>query len=109
MDSAGSSGRTRQLEVRGARLAFTDDGAGSVVLNAHGLTSSRANNRRMGLPDFGATVGRSHRVISYDARGHGESAGTDAPDDYTWAALAQDLLALADVLSPDAPVSVIGS
>jgi len=54
-----------------------------------------------------ASAGR--RLISYDARGHGESAGSGDPADYTWAALATDLLAFADHFSPGDPVSAIGS
>jgi pimeloyl-ACP methyl ester carboxylesterase len=37
-----------------------------------------------------------HRVIAYDARGHGASDPAPAPDAYTYADLAGDLLALLD-------------
>ncbi|MEY2422684.1 MAG: hypothetical protein QOI95_2751 [Acidimicrobiaceae bacterium] len=39
------------------------------------------------------------RLIRYDARGHGESGGGDAPHEYAVESLAQDLLALLDELS----------
>ena len=103
------SAPSKHVELRGIDFAYTDTGSGSVVLDAHGLSSSRANNRRMGLADFGAVASVGLRLISYDARGHGETSGTAAAEDYTWAALALDLLALADHFSPDSPVCGIGS
>ena len=108
MREADETPPTRYVAVRGVRLAYTARGTGPVVLDAHGLSSSRAGARRFGL-DFSPVADVGHTLISYDARGHGESAGTDASADYTWAALADDLLALADHFSPDAPVSAIGS
>lgn len=96
------------VRLRGVRFALTDVGEGPVVLDAHGLSASRANAKAMGL-DFGEVAARGHRLVSYDARGHGRSSGTADPDDYTWASLADDLLALADHVSPDAPVGAIGS
>jgi 3-oxoadipate enol-lactonase len=63
---------------------------------AHGLTSSGQHEDAMGM--FGWGELGDIRLIRYDARGHGGSAGTSAPDDYTWPALAGDLLALMDVL-----------
>ncbi|MCU1575121.1 MAG: hypothetical protein JWO93_3203 [Micrococcaceae bacterium] len=95
--------------IRGIDVAYTDTGSGAVVLDAHGLSSSRANNRRMGLADFSPVATAGRRLISYDARGHGETSGTSDPEDYTWEALAQDLLALADHFSPNHPVSGVGS
>ena len=46
-----------------------------------------------------------NRVVRWDARGHGRSAGTDDPDDYRWDNLGRDLVALADVLGVDAFVA----
>ncbi|MGI3784589.1 MAG: alpha/beta fold hydrolase [Janthinobacterium lividum] len=100
---------TRYVELRGLRFAYSDLGSGPLVLDAHGLSSSRANNRLLQMSDFSAVASVGRRLVSYDARGHGESEGTEVADDYTWAALAADLLALADHFSPDAPVSAIGS
>ncbi|RFA23376.1 alpha/beta fold hydrolase [Subtercola boreus] len=101
------------LDVRGARLAYTDTGGDSLplVINAHGLTSSRASAISSTLGDYRAVgeTGR-RRLLSYDARGHGESGAGDAPqvEDFVWTELALDLLAVADRFSPDAPVSGIG-
>lgn len=96
------------LELRGVRFALTDLGQGPVVFELHGLSASRANSRAMAL-DFSEVAGRGRRLISYDARGHGRSSGTPDPEDYTWASLATDLLALTDHFSPEAPVAGIGS
>jgi 3-oxoadipate enol-lactonase len=100
---------TSYLTLRGNRFAYSSEGAGPVVVSAHGLTSSRANDRRMGLLDFAPVASHGHQLISYDARGHGQSDGTLTSADYTWAALSLDLLAFVDHFSPDAPVSAIGS
>jgi 3-oxoadipate enol-lactonase len=104
-----TAGASAHIELRGVDFAYTDIGRGPLVLDAHGLTSSRANNRRMELPDFSSVTAAGRRLISFDARGHGETSGTRDPEDYTWAALARDLLAFAEHFSPDSPVSAIGS
>jgi pimeloyl-ACP methyl ester carboxylesterase len=39
-----------------------------------------------------------HRIVRWDARGHGESGGRPEPADYHWDNLGRDLLALADAL-----------
>jgi pimeloyl-ACP methyl ester carboxylesterase len=88
-------------------LAYSDVGAGRAVLNAHGLTASRAVVANSGLGDFSAVSQRA-RLVSYDARGHGESSGGTEPADYAWPNLAYDLLALAAHVSPDERVSGIG-
>lgn len=49
------------------------------------------------------------RLIRYDARGHGQSTGSAAPEDYTWASLGHDLLGLLDVIAGDQPVAGIGA
>jgi 3-oxoadipate enol-lactonase len=101
-------GTSHFVELRGVRFAYTDVGSGPIIVYAHGLSSSRANDALMGLADF-STLRSQFRLISYDARGHGRSAGTTDSADYTWPALADDLIALTEYFSPDSPVSVIGS
>lgn len=92
-----------------AQLDVSLDGhpAGPVAILLHGLSSSRANDAAAGL-DWSRALG-AHRVVSYDARGHGRSTGRSVPEDYAWSALADDLIALADTYSPDHPVDVIGT
>ncbi|MGE9696350.1 alpha/beta fold hydrolase [Streptomyces sp. CH6] len=95
------------VPLPGARIACTVRGAGPTALLAHGVTCSRAHDARYGLPDY-TPVAAHHRLVAYDARGHGESGGRPEPDAYEWGALAGDMLALADHFSPEAPVAAIG-
>jgi len=98
---------SQTLTIHGATLAYSSQGEGPVVLEAHGMTTSRTVNARLGLANLAPVAARA-RLISYDARGHGESSGGPDPDEYTWFSLARDMLALADHFSKDAPVSAIG-
>jgi len=98
----------RSLQVGNVRLAYTDEGSGPIVICAHGLGRSRAADRASGLYDWPALLAAGYRLISYDARGHGESGGTAEADTYRWDALAEDLLAVIDHVSPGEPVHAIG-
>jgi pimeloyl-ACP methyl ester carboxylesterase len=93
------------LDVPGARLGYDVSGAGPVVVQAHGLSSSRAGD----LTDLSPVTAAGFRLVRYDARGHGASTGRPDPASYVWSALADDLLALLDVVSPGAPVDGFGS
>jgi len=105
-DKAVSGSQSRL--VRGVPISYSTLGSGPLVINAHGLSASRANNAHMGLPDYSEIAELGRQLVSYDARGHGLSGGTPRAEDYTWSALADDLLALADLLSPRAPIAAIG-
>ena len=75
-------------------------------MQLHGLSSSRRRDELFGLD---LTAGRPGlQVLRYDARGHGDSTGSADPGDYTWPALAHDLLALADEVFPNRPVHGVG-
>src|SRR5919204_5644773 len=81
----------RMVERAGTRLAVEDDGdpEGIPVVLLHGLTATR-RYVVMGSNHLART---GHRVISYDARAHGESS--PAPDrDYRYADLRDDLAAV---------------
>lgn len=52
-------------------------------------------------------LGDDLRVISYDTRGYGESTRPDQVDAYRLEHLAQDLFAVVDAVSPDAPVHIV--
>ena len=81
-------------------------GEGTPVVQLHGLSSSRRRDELFGLD---LTAGRDGlRVLRYDARGHGRSPGTADPEDYTWPALARDLLALLDEVFPGQRVHGVG-
>ena len=84
--------------VRGAELAFEQSGAGPDLVWAHGLSQTRAIDAELGLVDWDRVPAR---VLRYDARGHGSSASTPDLDDYSWAGLAKDQLALADAAGID--------
>ncbi|MCF8590124.1 alpha/beta hydrolase [Gordonia sp. HY285] len=95
------------FDVPGARIAtqFSDEG-GRAVVQLHGLTSSRSRDRVLGM-DLGRGLSGT-RLLRYDARGHGESTGAAAPDDYRWTNLADDLLRLLDHWFPGERVHGVG-
>lgn len=95
------------IELNGVRIAYSETGGGPLALYAHGLTASRAADAARSPADFSA-VGSVRRFVAYDARGHGESSGVAVAEHYSWAVLAGDMLALADALSPAAPIAAIG-
>lgn len=94
--------------IRGARLAWTESGVGSPAIWAHGLTSSATGPQAPGPFDWSG-LEDEHRLIRYDARGHGSSSGDPTPEQYTWPNLALDLHALLDEVVGDEPVSGIGA
>jgi pimeloyl-ACP methyl ester carboxylesterase len=75
-------------------LAVDDEpGSGLAVVGLHGLTATR----RYVLMGSRSLERADHRVVLYDARGHGNSS--PAPDrEYTYSALADDLAAVLDEL-----------
>jgi pimeloyl-ACP methyl ester carboxylesterase len=77
------------VEAGGVTLAGEESGAGAPVALLHGLTATR---RYVGMGST-ALQRSDHRVIAYDARAHGKS---DGGDDYSYARLADDLLAILD-------------
>lgn len=97
------------LDVGGATLSYSDRaGDGPVIVGLHGLASSRASEDSGGYFDWSPLIATGRRVVRYDARGHGRSTGRAVPGDYTWVRLADDLLTLIDVVSPDEPVDAFG-
>jgi pimeloyl-ACP methyl ester carboxylesterase len=83
-----------ELEVTrgGVTLAGTDAGQGPVVLLAHGLTATR----RYVVMGSSALERGGHRVLSYDARGHGASSPAECPRAYSYEDLGADLEAVLD-------------
>ncbi|AZG46442.1 alpha/beta fold hydrolase [Gordonia insulae] len=98
----------RFADIRGARIAWNQTGRGPAVIWAHGMSSSSYAEESAGQFDW-RPVSSAHRLIRYDARGHGRSSGGRTPDEYTWPELGRDLLALLDVVAPGEPVAAIGS
>ncbi|MFT4306246.1 MAG: alpha/beta hydrolase [Microbacterium sp.] len=96
-----------EIEIRGVPLRYDISGdEGPLVVQLHGLTSSRGRDAQLGL-DLGRAL-REHRVLRYDARAHGASGGSTDPADYGWDALAADLLALLDAVAPGERVHAVG-
>lgn len=79
--------------TRGAvTLAGTDTGDGPAVVLAHGLTATR----RYVVMGSSALERSGHRVLAYDARGHGVSSPARTPDAYRYEDLGADLEAVLD-------------
>ena len=77
----------------GVALAVADDpGERIAVVLLHGLTAAR-RYVVMGSNRLGRT---GHRVVAYDARGHGSSSPPDASDAYGYAELTGDLARVLD-------------
>jgi pimeloyl-ACP methyl ester carboxylesterase len=81
------------------------DGPGPPVVLLHGLTATR----RYVVMGSNALSRSGHRVLSYDARGHGRSGPAPLPDAYTYDALASDLEALLGAHAPGRVVLAGGS
>ncbi len=77
--------------VRGLKLHYHDRGRGGLhpLVVSHGLMGCVHKDEP--AQEWLGIVAQKQRVIAYDARGHGSSAHTADPQDYTWAALADDL------------------
>jgi pimeloyl-ACP methyl ester carboxylesterase len=82
------------IERGGVTLALDDSGEGMPVVLAHGLTATR----RYVVMGSTTLQRSSHRVIAYDARGHGASSPAAAPDQYGYEELGRDLEAVLDGL-----------
>jgi pimeloyl-ACP methyl ester carboxylesterase len=90
------------VERAGVRLAGEEAGEGTPVVLLHGLTATR----RYVVMGSRALERGGHRVIGYDARGHGHSSPAEAPDAYGYAELSADLLALLATLGVERAVLV---
>lgn len=84
-------------ERGGVRLSGDDDGEGIPVVLLHGLTASR----RYVVMGSRSLERSGHRVIAYDARGHGRSSPAQSGDAYRYDDLGRDLLAVLDQCGVD--------
>ena len=94
---------SEQLTVVGAggvRLSWEQAGSGTPIVLLHGLTATR----RYVLMGSKTLERSGHRVIAYDARGHGHSNPAPTPDAYTYELLAKDLQAVLDRLEVEQAV-----
>ncbi len=76
------------------RLEGDYTGSGASILLLHGLTATR----RYVLHGSQTLARDGHTLISYDARGHGESRPATEPDAYTYDLLADDAIGVCDHL-----------
>jgi 3-oxoadipate enol-lactonase len=79
--------RAFEVDSSGARLMGEEVGDGRPVLVLHGITATR----RYVLHGSVALARKGYRLISYDARGHGESGAAPPGQSYDYPALATDL------------------
>jgi pimeloyl-ACP methyl ester carboxylesterase len=92
----------REINGPAGPLRLDDSGGGGpVVVGLHGLTATR----RYVVMGSRVLERAGHRVVLYDARGHGSSAPSPARD-YSYASLADDLLAVLDALELERAVLV---
>ena len=82
----------RHVDQDGMRLAVEDAGAGPAVVLLHGLTATH----RYVVMGSRALERAGHRVVAYDARGHGRSSPAPDPGAYGYDALCADLKAVMD-------------
>jgi pimeloyl-ACP methyl ester carboxylesterase len=80
------------IDAGGVALSGDEAGEGMPVALLHGLTATR---RYVVMGSRNLERG-GHRVIAYDARGHGRSAPARDPQAYGYEVLAADLLAVLD-------------
>jgi pimeloyl-ACP methyl ester carboxylesterase len=80
------------VDNAGATLSVSDTGEGPPIVLAHGLTATR----RYVVMGSTALERSGHRVIAYDARGHGMSSPAPRTDAYTYEDLGHDLEAVLD-------------
>jgi len=81
-------------------LGVSDAGSGPLVVLAHGLTATR----RYVVMGSNALERGGHRVIAYDARGHGTSSPAESAEAYGYADLGADLEAVLDHAGADRAV-----
>jgi 3-oxoadipate enol-lactonase len=76
----------------GVTLALSDTGEGPAVVLAHGLTATR----RYVVMGSSALARSGHRVLAYDARGHGSSSPAPTAQAYRYEDLGADMAAVLD-------------
>lgn len=90
----------RTIERQGVQLSLADDGDGIPVVLLHGLTATR----RYVVMGSRALERAGHRVIAYDARGHGASSPAAEPGAYGYEELELDLEVVLDQLAVERAV-----
>ncbi|WP_232835788.1 alpha/beta fold hydrolase [Actinocorallia populi] len=96
---------TRTVQANGVRLAVREYGAGgrATVVLVHGYPDTQ----EVWEPVAGLLAAEFH-VVTYDVRGAGGSSRPRRTKAYVMENLADDLRAVADAVSPDRPVHLVG-
>jgi pimeloyl-ACP methyl ester carboxylesterase len=89
---------TFEIDAGGVQLAGEEVGEGSPVIQLHGITATR----RYVLHGSLTLARRGYRLVSYDARGHGESSPAPEGGGYNYETLSDDLRAVAGERAADA-------
>ncbi|MCK9519353.1 MAG: alpha/beta hydrolase [Dehalococcoidia bacterium] len=79
-------------QINGFRLRYRIEGKGPLAVFGHGLMGSIEQ-----IDEAHAQLSALHdrvRLLTYDARGHGQSEGPRNPAGYTWETLGQDMCGL---------------
>jgi pimeloyl-ACP methyl ester carboxylesterase len=90
----------RVIEHDGVQLWAEDTGKGTPVLLLHGLTATH----RYVVMGSRALERSGHRVIAYDARGHGRSSPAPSSSQYRYEELVSDAVAVMDALGVERAV-----
>lgn len=88
------------IERAGVALSVEEEGEGAPVVLLHGLTATR----RYVVMGSSSLQRSGHRVVSYDARGHGRSSPAENRSAYSYRDLGADLVAVLDRLEIERPV-----
>jgi pimeloyl-ACP methyl ester carboxylesterase len=94
------------VEVNGHQLRYRLRGDGPLAIFGHGILGSI--EQLLGDTESLARVEQRLRVLLYDARGHGRSAGPTHAAGYTWETLGLDMAALIEAHS-ETPAIVGGA
>lgn len=88
----------------GVRIAADVTGAGPLLIFVHGFPELRQSWHRL----TAATAAAGYTACAIDVRGYGDSDRPAAIADYRMEAIVDDLVAVADALSPDRPATLVG-
>src|SRR5690348_1047360 len=81
------------IDRDGVSVSYNVEGEGVPILLTHGYSSSM----RMWQPQAEA-LGSRYQLITWDMRGHGETASPAAPEQYSEAATVADMAAILDAV-----------
>ena len=99
---------TQLQALRDNEFAVQVSGSGIPLIWGHCLLGSMEADDAAGILDF-AQLSRWARLIRFDARGHGESNGSNNAREYAWDRQAEDVWAIAEHYAPGEKVILGGA